>query len=229
MPVLSNLIYTKHAQWHELENAHLTVIRSCNGQSWCKTPKPWWCKTPNLWWCEVSVSKLVFYAHSASAVVSGWVKLQVCGCIGQSMAPPMQWGWASCEKVMHWFQLIIRASFLDRAVVWSHRCSCVFCVVAEEEASRFLTFCTNMKRIKTIQESEQGSATYGVNKFADISGTPTPTPYIPSCCSLFPCYNFSELLLLSFASFSGFKQSLFTVMKIRTIKIIVWALNKLGL
>ena len=45
-PVLSNLTYTKHAQWLYLENAHLSVIQSCNGQSWCKTPKPWWCKTP---------------------------------------------------------------------------------------------------------------------------------------------------------------------------------------
>ena len=64
-------------------------------------------------------------------------------------------------------------------------CSCV-CVVAEEEAYRFLTFCTNLKRIKTMQESEQGSATYGVNKFADISGIspslPTTTSFhSPSC------------------------------------------------
>ncbi|KAK7105044.1 cathepsin L-like [Littorina saxatilis] len=39
----------------------------------------------------------------------------------------------------------------------------------EEEAARFKTFCVNMKRIKTVQEHEQGSATYGINKFADLS------------------------------------------------------------
>ena len=98
---------------------------------------------------------------------------------------------------MHWFQLIIWASFLDPAVVWSHRCSCVFCVVAEEEASRFLTFCTNMKRIKTIQESEQGSATYGVNKFADISGT---NPHLPGVHH-FPSFGISFHLMLK--AFTG--------------------------
>nr|KAG5712908.1 hypothetical protein BaRGS_007505 [Batillaria attramentaria] len=39
----------------------------------------------------------------------------------------------------------------------------------EEEARRFKVFCVNMKRIKTIQEYEQGSAVYGVTKFADLS------------------------------------------------------------
>ena len=98
---------------------------------------------------------------------------------------------------MHWFQLIIWASFLDPAVVWSHRCSYVFCVVSEEEASRFLTFCTNMKRIKTIQESEQGSATYGVNKFADISGT---NPHLPGVHH-FPSFGISFHLMLK--AFTG--------------------------
>ncbi|XP_076464347.1 LOW QUALITY PROTEIN: cathepsin L-like [Babylonia areolata] len=40
---------------------------------------------------------------------------------------------------------------------------------AKEEAYRFSTFCSNMKRIKTLQKTETGSAVYGVNKFADIS------------------------------------------------------------
>lgn len=39
----------------------------------------------------------------------------------------------------------------------------------EEEAHRFQLFCMNMKKIKTIQEAEKGSAIYGVTKFADMS------------------------------------------------------------
>lgn len=39
----------------------------------------------------------------------------------------------------------------------------------DEEAKRFRVFCLNMKRIETIQKSEQGSAKYGVTKFADLS------------------------------------------------------------
>lgn len=42
--------------------------------------------------------------------------------------------------------------------------------LAEEEATRFKIFCENMKRIKSIQETEKGSAIYGVTKFADLSG-----------------------------------------------------------
>ncbi|KAL8564272.1 hypothetical protein ACOMHN_050883 [Nucella lapillus] len=39
----------------------------------------------------------------------------------------------------------------------------------KEEEQRFQIFCTNMKRIKTLQENKGDSAVYGVTKFADIS------------------------------------------------------------
>ena len=174
----------------------------CDGASCEKlcTGSGWLYKHPfmTLRWCEVTVSKWVSWCFTPSRPVQLYQGewscrcgcLFVFGCRVQSLAPPMHWDWASCGKVMHWFQLITWASFLDPAVVWSRRCSCVFCVVAEEEASRFLTFCTNMKRIKTIQESEQGSATYGVNKFADISGT-TPPPPLRASLSFF--WNFLPL------------------------------------
>jgi hypothetical protein len=40
----------------------------------------------------------------------------------------------------------------------------------EEFRKRFHIFRANMRKIKVMQETEQGTATYGATKFADLTG-----------------------------------------------------------
>lgn len=47
-----------------------------------------------------------------------------------------------------------------------------------DEAKRFMVFCENMEKVKEYQKQEQGSATYGATKFADISETEFKNHYL---------------------------------------------------
>ncbi|XP_055486727.1 cathepsin F-like [Leucoraja erinacea] len=66
----------------------------------------------------------------------------------------------------------------------------------EEETRRFKIFVENLERARQYQETEIGSARYGVTKFSDLSAEEfqqgSQAPSIPLECKEFPGYIFPE-------------------------------------